>query len=74
MTTDIDNVRAEILKLIVENGPIGWYAMERKLRVPRSHFSDGYTLMSYLDELEDAGLIERDDNDKYISNWERPNG
>ncbi|WP_298261229.1 hypothetical protein [uncultured Litoreibacter sp.] len=68
MIAEPDKVRIEILKLIVENEPIGWYAMERKLRVPRGDFREGYTLMSYLKELEEEGFVTRNDEDKYISN------
>jgi len=68
MGNETDYVRTEILKLVDENGPIGWYSMERKLRVPRSDFREGYTLMSYLDELEETGFVTRNDEGKYIGN------
>ena len=55
---DIDVKRA-ILALLRETGPLGWYGIEIRLRVPRSAFREGYTLMTYLEELMSDGLILR---------------
>ena len=48
-----------ILALIRELGPVGWYALEIRLRTPRSEFEDGYTLMTYLEELIAEGSVVR---------------
>ncbi len=53
------DVKRAILSVVREKGPIGWYGIERRLRVPRTHFQDGYTLMTYLEELISAGSIAR---------------
>jgi len=52
-------VRPAILELLREKGPIGWDGLEIRLRVPRSTFQDGYTLMTYLEELIAVGSVER---------------
>lgn len=56
--TDPD-VKRTIVALLRESGPLGWYGIEIRLRVPRSAFRDGYTLMTYLDELVCAGAVVR---------------
>ena len=54
---DFDLKRA-VLELVRERGPIGWYGMELHLRIPRT-FKEGYTLMTYLEELVSDGSVER---------------
>jgi hypothetical protein len=49
------SVEEAILGVIRDNGPIGWYGIEIRLRIPRSLFKDGYTLMTYLEEMIAAG-------------------
>ncbi len=56
MTND---VKRAILQVLRESGPIGWYGIELRLRVPRSAFGDGYTLMTYVEELIAAGSVAR---------------
>lgn len=56
--TDPDVKRA-ILALLRDSGPLGWYGIEIRLRTPRSAFRDGYTLMTYLEELVSEGAIVR---------------
>jgi len=51
--------------MLADQGPMGWYAMERRLRIPRNEFREGYTLMSYLDDLEEGGFIDRIEDGKY---------
>jgi hypothetical protein len=53
------SVEEAILAVIRDNGPIGWYGIEMRLRVPRSNFKDGYTLMTYLEEMISAGSVVR---------------
>ncbi|WP_308917076.1 hypothetical protein [Jannaschia sp. LMIT008] len=60
-----DPVCDEILKVLTERGPMGWYALEHRLRVPRSEFHDGYTLMSYLGEMEADGYLVRAEDGNY---------
>jgi len=50
MTSEV-NVKAELYKLISNHQPIGWYRLELKLPVQRKYFKEGYTLMTYLDEM-----------------------
>ncbi|WP_227272587.1 helix-turn-helix domain-containing protein [Roseobacter weihaiensis] len=60
-----DPVCDEIIKMLAERGPMGWYAMERRLRIPRHEFHEGYTLMTYLNNLEEAGFIAKTEDGKY---------
>jgi hypothetical protein len=54
-------IKRAIVQVVRESGPIGWYGIERRLRVPRNEFKEGYTLMTYLEELVSAGVITRVD-------------
>jgi hypothetical protein len=53
------DVKPAILAVVRERGPIGWYGIEIHLPVPRHVFKDGYTLMTYLEEMVTSGSIER---------------
>lgn len=53
------DVEQAILALLRASGPLGWYGLEIRLAVPRSAFKDGYTLMTYLEELEAEGSVVR---------------
>lgn len=50
-------IKQAIVAILRERGPTGWYGLEIRLRVPRSEFRHGYTLMTYLDELVADGTI-----------------
>lgn len=51
--------KQSILALVRELGPVGWYPLEMRLRVPRSEFKDGYTLMTYIEDLIAEGSVVR---------------
>lgn len=53
------DVKKAILALVRELGPVGWYPLEIRLRVPRSEFKDGHTLMTYIEELIAEGSVVR---------------
>ena len=53
------DVEAAILRLLRGSGPLGWYGMEIRLSVPRAEFKDGYTLVTYLEEMIAAGSVRR---------------
>lgn len=65
-----DVVKTAILMLLRDLGPIGWYGLEIRLSIPRSEFKDGYTLMTYLEELIADGLVVRttaDGNERFVA-------
>lgn len=61
----IDTAEKGILDVLQKHGPIGWYALEMRLAVPRQKFRDGYNMMNYIDDLIDADLVRKTDDGKF---------
>ena len=59
------NVKEKIYKLVSRHQPIGWYRLEILLPVQRKDFKQGYTLMTYLDEMVADGTIKLLADGKY---------
>lgn len=57
MTDFVDEIALSILEVVETRGPVGWYAIEHVLKIPRSEFPQGYSVIRYLGELEKSGLI-----------------
>ena len=65
MNQNNDIAKNSILELVTEHGPIGWYPLELKLRVPRDQFRSGYNMMNYLDDLIADGSVKKTDDGKF---------
>ncbi len=63
--TEYSDVKHTIVKILSKQGPMGWYRLEILLNIPRSEFKYGYTLMTYLDELEAEEKIRTTKDGKY---------
>ena len=61
-----DTIKEEIYRLISKHQPIGWYKLEVILPIQRKHFKQGYTLMTYLNEMVAEGKIKQSTDEKYI--------
>ena len=53
------SIRPALLRFVREKGPIGWYGLEHGFAIPRSEFKEGYSVMTYLEELISDGFVAR---------------
>lgn len=60
-----DEAETGILAVLKEHGPVGWYVLEMRVAVPRQQFRGGYNVMTYIEDLIAAGLVQRTEDGKF---------
>ncbi|WP_299409960.1 hypothetical protein [uncultured Roseobacter sp.] len=61
-----EEISRRLVDLISRKEPVGWYVIEHSFTLQRSNFPDGTNVMTYLDELEAKGEIEKDGDGNYL--------